>query len=694
MEDRCSAGASPKSPAATTAVSGDEREHGAVDPDVGRARNRGRGQQRRGAGAPRRQGQPGDAAQCAQDQALGQELADQPSPAGSERRPDGELALPRGAGGQQQVGQVGAGDEQHDADGRSEHQQAAPRSSHHRLEQRRHPHRLAVVAGRELLLQAGGDGGEVGARLVERRRRRQPAHAADEVPAAIGGGRVEPERQEDVGGAVRVLLDVAIARRQHADHGVGLRVHPHRPADDAGRAGEAPPPEPITDERDRRRVGPILLRQERPAQRRLHPERREIGLRDPHHPDAFGVAVGAADGGRADEPVRAHRGERAGVAGVVEEIGRRQIADLAVVVVEAAHLDQSFGRRVGEWREQHRADDAEHRRVGADAEGERADGDRGEAGAGAEAADGEPQVLPHGAIDGQVAARVVSGALGSRAVAIARPRSGRDGNGHAPSLAVHADVSHVRDVGDERRQARGGERHQSRQILAGDEDRRIVEALDAIVAARAGRELVQAPATGPTVDVLAHDRGDQQVVGACVPEDAVGPFEPRVGHRDRHLALGRDAIDAVGLGPRGVARWREDEARVRDVERAVGRGGDVVEEERAVRGEVDDGAGLAGGAIEAAQHGDVGHDQVASDDGHALGPVQGDAVLAAGDELALDQRAVGAEEGNEAVVVGRGGVGVDVAHEVLIALRVVAGGFGDGEALDDSQTRRYGGLGG
>ena len=298
------------------------------------------------------------------------------SPAGSERRPHGELALPRGAGGQQQVGQVGAGDEQHDADGRSEHQQAAPRASHHRLEQRRHPHRLAVVAGRELLLQPGGDGGEVGARLVERRRRRQPAHAADEVPAAIGGGRVEPERQEDVGGAVRVLLDVAIARRQHADHGVGLRVHPHRPADDAGRAGEAPPPEPVTDERDRRRVGPILLRQERPAQRRLHPERREIGLRDPHHPDAFGVAFRAADGGRADEPVRAHRGERAGVAGVVEEIGRRQIADLAVVVVEAAHLDQLFGRRVGEWREQHRADHAEHRRVGADAEGERADGDQ------------------------------------------------------------------------------------------------------------------------------------------------------------------------------------------------------------------------------------------------------------------------------------------------------------------------------
>ena len=92
------------------------------------------------------------------------------------------------------------------------------------------------------------------------------------------------------------------------------------------------------------------------------------------------------------------------------------------------------------------------------------------------------------------------------------------------------------------------------------------------------------------------------MVGARVPEDAVGPFEPRVGHRDGHFAVRRDAIDAVGLAPRGVARRREDEARVRDVERAVGRGGDVVEEERAVRREVDDGAGPAGGAIEAAEH--------------------------------------------------------------------------------------------
>ena len=156
-----------------------------------------------------------------------------------------------------------------------------------------------------------------------------------------------------------------------------------------------------------RRVGPILLRQERPAQGRLDPERREIGLRDPHHPDAFGVAFGAADGGRADEPVRAHRGERAGVAGEVEEVGRREVAKLAVVVVEAAHLDQLLGRRVGQWRQQHRAHHAEHRGVGADAEGERADGDRGEAGAGEEAAEGEPEVLRHGAIDGGARRKVV-----------------------------------------------------------------------------------------------------------------------------------------------------------------------------------------------------------------------------------------------------------------------------------------------
>ena len=41
----------------------------------------------------------------------------------AERRADGDLALAAGGAHQQQVGDVGAGDEQHEADGAGEHEQ-------------------------------------------------------------------------------------------------------------------------------------------------------------------------------------------------------------------------------------------------------------------------------------------------------------------------------------------------------------------------------------------------------------------------------------------------------------------------------------------------------------------------------------------------------------------------------------------
>ncbi len=385
----------------------DEGEHGGVDANVGSARDRRRGQQRRAAGAPGGQGQAGGGAECAQQQTLGEQLADEGPPLGAQRRAHGELAGAAGAGGQQQVGKVGAGDEQDEADGGGEHDQAAAGAGDHRLVQRRDLHRLLVVGGRELLLEPRGDGHEVGARLRDGGGGAEPADGADEVSAAVGVGWIECERDEDVGGPVGILFEVPVAGRQHADHGKGLGVDADLAADHRGGAGETSIPVAVADERHLRGAGPVLVVTEEPPQLRLQAERREEALRHPHHADPLGVALGPADRGRADEPVGAHLTQRAGVAGEVEKVGRGEIVDLVQVGLEADHADQLVGRRVGQRRQQHRTHHAEHRGVGADAQGQRADGDQREAGAGEQTADGEAEILRHAAIDGPASTRVV-----------------------------------------------------------------------------------------------------------------------------------------------------------------------------------------------------------------------------------------------------------------------------------------------
>jgi hypothetical protein len=89
--------------------------------------------------APRKEQAECPAAQR-QHQALGEELSGQPAPARAERGTDGQLALPGDAPGQEQVGDVGAGDEQDEADGHREHEEGRTDARRRRLGERPHVH--------------------------------------------------------------------------------------------------------------------------------------------------------------------------------------------------------------------------------------------------------------------------------------------------------------------------------------------------------------------------------------------------------------------------------------------------------------------------------------------------------------------------------------------------------------------------
>ena len=71
---------------------------------------------RQEADAGERERQADDARDAGQHEALGEQLTDDPRTAGAERRPDGDLALTAFGAREQQVGDVGAGDEQQECD--------------------------------------------------------------------------------------------------------------------------------------------------------------------------------------------------------------------------------------------------------------------------------------------------------------------------------------------------------------------------------------------------------------------------------------------------------------------------------------------------------------------------------------------------------------------------------------------------
>ena len=91
-------------------------EHSRIEMNVGNARKiRGsKGKQR--IQSPAREQHAGQAAAEREENAFSQELADEPGPAGAKCGADRNLAVPRGRAREKEVGDIGAGDEQHAAD--------------------------------------------------------------------------------------------------------------------------------------------------------------------------------------------------------------------------------------------------------------------------------------------------------------------------------------------------------------------------------------------------------------------------------------------------------------------------------------------------------------------------------------------------------------------------------------------------
>ena len=171
-------------------------------------------------------------------------------------------------------------------------------------------------------------------------------------------------------------IDMAVAKherpRHHANDFVPVVVHQDRPADDGGVAAETPLPESVADDHDLR-TGAVFLVGERPAALRRHAEDAEEIRRDQPAEHLLGLSVAG------QARCRAARG------GDVLE-GTIQPAPLVVIARRGRVLrnpreagvfpehDEAVGVGEGQGADHHRVDHRKNRRVGADAQGQRGDG--------------------------------------------------------------------------------------------------------------------------------------------------------------------------------------------------------------------------------------------------------------------------------------------------------------------------------
>jgi hypothetical protein len=262
------------------AVQTDRAEIHRADPGLGvEMQRRGGIQCREDPNAPPRDRDAGGAAGEREQQALGEQLTDQPRAARANGEPHGDLPPAPRRANEEQVRDVRAGREQDEAHGGEQHEERPPydrvrarcveftcdrapvERSDHRIrvlliEDRTVPlHRFLGLRRRDAGLEPRGDVEAVTPRLAEHVRR-QRHHGQQHVRAAG-----QP----------------AESGRQHADHSVRLAIDRDRPAEHRRIGVELPLPQRIGEDRDVRGAGrDILVGQEIPAERGLDAEQRQI----------------------------------------------------------------------------------------------------------------------------------------------------------------------------------------------------------------------------------------------------------------------------------------------------------------------------------------------------------------------------------------------------------------------------------
>ena len=302
----------------------------------------------------------------------------QSSTARAERRADGKLPATRGRSAEYEVRDIGACHEQDESHGpEQEQQRALERTRRFLTEWPSHEgdRGIRVPGWRVALVDASRQDLELGTRFFDRRARLQPSdNAVNELVASYLQLPVGKRHGDPGGGGCRVESTAtqreAERGRHHADNRVRPAIERDRAADDRSVGSKSRLPQTVA-EHGHVHARPVLLLRERASQHRADPEYVEQIPRDPGDVEPHGRTTPRQFGrtwsvGR--DPV-----ERLLLTLDVDEVRRRERGVSGTARYRLCERHQAPG--LIEWQrpEQHGVDDAERRRVDADAKAERQD---------------------------------------------------------------------------------------------------------------------------------------------------------------------------------------------------------------------------------------------------------------------------------------------------------------------------------
>ena len=221
---------------------------------------------------PQAQGDTGRAADHGEPEALGECLRHQPPGPGAERHTNPELALPAERLCQEQIGHIGAGNQEHERHGAEEHEHGRLDVADQLRAQGEHGGAHPPVAPGIFARQGCGHAVEVGICLRDRHARLQTADGHHEVCAAVVRVTIEVGRHEER----RIQARRDEAGRHHAHHRGGPAVEHDTPADDLGIGVEALPPQPVAEHDHGLGAGAIVRRLDHAPSRRRGSEGPEV----------------------------------------------------------------------------------------------------------------------------------------------------------------------------------------------------------------------------------------------------------------------------------------------------------------------------------------------------------------------------------------------------------------------------------
>ena len=324
-----------------------------------------------GDGAPGKE-EAEDRAGEREEQVLGKELTEKAEAGGAQGAADGDLFLPGDGAREEQVGDVGAGDQEDDADGAEQEEEGIAGVAEHVIAEGGDGGADLVIGVRVLLFETGGEGGEVGAGLLEGD---AGLHAPDGVVGMVAAEAQAFAVHGERGPHLRAEGELEGGGHDAHDFvltGVEFDGLP----DGIGVAGVAGGPQAVTEDDDVVFTGLVFAG---------GPGAPDLG-RDAEEVEEIGGGgegermLGAAFGGEVDVvgPIEEGHVLEGGVLGLpIEEVGAGEgvFAGRGFGFVEA---DELLRMAVGEGPEEDCVDDAEDGGIGADSDGQRDGGNESE----------------------------------------------------------------------------------------------------------------------------------------------------------------------------------------------------------------------------------------------------------------------------------------------------------------------------